>query len=294
MALDEGAVVHLVDVIAGQDDHQLGVAVGDVLQVLQHRVSRAAVPLPRSAAAQVWLEQRHAAAAAVEVPGTPDADVVDQRARRVLGQDRDVGEARVDRVAEGEVDDPVLAAEGDPGLGADLRQDREPLTLATGEDQGQDRLRHGLILARSRASARRATRRAAAGGWLSGVLSAASPNVRPGPGGARRPGSPARRRRSPRPRAATVGRSRAAARARATACSRASRARSGTTPGKPPPADALADADGSGVGVARISPQIGPPKPLLPFSGAIRSHTASGPSSPILPAFPLGPSWPLT
>ena len=52
----------------------------------------------------------------------------------------DVGQARVDHVREGEVDDPVLAAERDAGLGADLGQDRQPLTLAAGQDQGQDRV----------------------------------------------------------------------------------------------------------------------------------------------------------
>ena len=97
--LDEGAVVHLVDVVAGEDEDELRIAVVDEVEVLEHGVSGPAVPLARPAPADERLEQRHPAAAAVEVPRSADADVVDQRARRVLRQDADVGEAGVHRVA---------------------------------------------------------------------------------------------------------------------------------------------------------------------------------------------------
>ncbi len=142
MRLEEGAIVHLVDVVAGQDQHQLRIAIGDEVQVLQHGVGRAAVPVTRPAAADVGLQQRHAAVAAVEVPRATDADVVHQRARGVLGQHGHVGEAGVHRVRQGEVDDPVLAAERDARLGAHLGEHGQPLTLAPGQDQGQDRCRH--------------------------------------------------------------------------------------------------------------------------------------------------------
>jgi hypothetical protein len=56
----------------------------------------------------------------------------------------------------------------------------------------------------------------------------------------------------------------------------------------------LPDGDGSGVGVARISPQIGPPKPLLPRKGPISNQTLSGPSMVIWFDAPLGPSCPFT
>jgi hypothetical protein len=73
--------------------------------------------------------------------------VVDQGARRVLRQDADVRQAGVHRVAEREVDDPVLATERDTWLRAHLRQDAEPLALAASEDECQDRGGHGPILA---------------------------------------------------------------------------------------------------------------------------------------------------
>ena len=145
--LDEGPVVHLVDVVPGEDEDELRVAVVDEVEVLEHGVSGPAIPLARSTALDERLEQRHPAAAPVEVPGPADADVVDQGARRVLRQDADVGQAGVHRVAEGEVDDPVLATERDSRLRAHLRQDAEPLALATREDERQDRGGHGPILA---------------------------------------------------------------------------------------------------------------------------------------------------
>ena len=67
-------------------------------------------------------------------------------------------EPRVDRIRESEVDDPVLPAEWNTGLGTDLGQDREPLTLSAGQDQSQDRLRHAVILALAQESRRRRSR----------------------------------------------------------------------------------------------------------------------------------------
>ena len=72
--------------------------------------------------------------------GRPEPDVVVERARVVLGQDDDVVDARVHAVRQREVDDPVLAAERDRGLGAHRRQDREALALAAREDDGDHRL----------------------------------------------------------------------------------------------------------------------------------------------------------
>ena len=82
---------------------------------------------------------------AVEVPRPARADVVVERARVVLRQHDDVVDVRVDAVAEREVDDPVLAGERHRGLGADARQDRQPLPFPAGEDDGSDPL-HGAML----------------------------------------------------------------------------------------------------------------------------------------------------
>ena len=113
---DERLVVHLVDVVAGEDEDDVARLLADHLDVLEHRVRRAAVPLGRSAARDVRLQQADAALVAVEIPRPAGADVVVQRARVVLRQDEDVVDLGVDAVRESEVDDPVLAGEGTAGL----------------------------------------------------------------------------------------------------------------------------------------------------------------------------------
>ena len=145
---DERLVVHLVDVVAGQDEHDVAGLLADRLEVDEHCVRRAAVPLGRSAARDVRLEQANAALVAVEVPRPASADVVVQRARVVLRQDEDVVDLRIDAVRQGEVDDPVLARERNGRLGPDGGQDRQPLPLATGKDDGCDRL-HAQMLHRA-------------------------------------------------------------------------------------------------------------------------------------------------
>ncbi len=118
MELDEGPIVHLVDVIAGQHEHELGVTILDEVEVLEHGIGRASVPVARPSTPDEGLEQADPTAASVEIPRTTQTDVSDQRSRRVLGQHRHVGQAGVHRVREGEIDDPVLAPERDAGLGA--------------------------------------------------------------------------------------------------------------------------------------------------------------------------------
>ena len=117
----------------------------DHVEVLEHRVGGPAIPLGDPPPGDVRLEQLHAAGVAVEVPRPPEADVIVQRAGVVLGQDDDVVDVGVDAVRQGEVDDPVLAAERHRGLGPNGREDREALTFAAGEDHGHRPL-HGRML----------------------------------------------------------------------------------------------------------------------------------------------------
>ena len=191
----------------------------------------------RPPATDVRLQQRHAAVAAVQVPGTADADVIHQRARGVLGQHRHVGEPGVDGVREREVDDPVLAAERDARLGAHLGQHRQPLALAPGQDQGQDRCRHA-----SDSPMRRAPRRSLA---VSGDVAApawrrSAPARRPSTG--RRPGTGCRGRP-----AAACRRSRRSTPRRwsAPGCTGCSRCR-GSRPRSPGPPDGSASCSGLG------------------------------------------------
>jgi hypothetical protein len=68
--------------------------------------------------AEVWLEDDHAAVCAVEIPRPPVADVVVEGVRLVLGQDGHIVQPGIDTVAEGEVDDAILAGAGSRRLWA--------------------------------------------------------------------------------------------------------------------------------------------------------------------------------
>jgi hypothetical protein len=74
---DELVIVHLVDVVAGEDEHQLGTRLLEEVDVLGDGIGRAAVPVA-AVAAEVRLQQRHATPLTVEVPRAADPDVVVQ------------------------------------------------------------------------------------------------------------------------------------------------------------------------------------------------------------------------
>src|SRR6266542_2685276 len=123
--------------VACQDQQRIGFPVGPGWQVLVHGVGGAAVPVG-AFAAQIGLQQAYAAAHAVEVPWPTDADVVVQAVGSVLREDRDAIDAGVDAVRQGEVDDAVLACEGNGWLRALRREHTQPFALATGEDDRHD------------------------------------------------------------------------------------------------------------------------------------------------------------
>ena len=131
---DERRVVHLVDVVAREDEDRLRVRVLQDAAVAEDRVGRPAVPLRDATPGDVGLEELDAPLRPIEVPRPPHADVVVERSRVVLGEDDDVVDVGVHAVREREVDDPVLPAERDGRLRPHGREDGEPLALAAGED----------------------------------------------------------------------------------------------------------------------------------------------------------------
>jgi len=129
---DHRAVIHLVDVIAGQHQHVLGAVREDEIDVLVHRIRRAAIP----DGSQLLLRRHHLdelpELAAQIAPAV--VHVLDQRLRLVLREDRDLADAGVHAVGEHEVDDAELAAEGGGGLGAVLGEIAQALAAAAGHD----------------------------------------------------------------------------------------------------------------------------------------------------------------
>src|SRR4051794_15819484 len=73
----------------------------------------------------------------------------------VLREDDDLAQARVDEVRQREVDEPVVAAERDGGLGAVRRQRRKALALSAREHHPEDARRgHGANPTRGRVDTR--------------------------------------------------------------------------------------------------------------------------------------------
>ena len=131
MEAQHARVVHLVDVIARQHDEVARILADDRVEVLVHRVGRALVPvlahplLRRQNLDELTELLRH------DVPAHPDVAV--ERERLVLRGDEDAAQAGVDAVAQGEIDDPVRAAEVDRRLGPILGKRIQALAGTTGE-----------------------------------------------------------------------------------------------------------------------------------------------------------------
>ena len=135
-------VVHLVDMVAGQHDHvQRRVALDDV-DVLIDGVGGAEIPdRLRNALRRRQDVEALVALWAEEVPAA--LQVADQAVRLVLRRHRDAANAGIERVRQGEVDDPRFAAEIDGGFGAPIGQLHQPTASPSGEHVGHGVARVG-------------------------------------------------------------------------------------------------------------------------------------------------------
>ena len=91
------SVIHLVDVVAREDEHILGVVHVDKADVLEDGVGRALIPR-RAARALIRRQDVHAAVRAVEIPRLARADVAVELQRAVLRQNADGVDASVGAV----------------------------------------------------------------------------------------------------------------------------------------------------------------------------------------------------
>ena len=113
-------VIHLVDVVARQDDQVARVLAQDRVEVLIDRVGRALIPV--LADALLRRQDLDELAELVGDDAPAHADVAVERQRLVLRRDEDPPQSGIDAVAEREIDDPVRPAEIDRRLRALLRQ----------------------------------------------------------------------------------------------------------------------------------------------------------------------------
>ena len=122
--------------VAGQDYHIVGIKAIDEVDVLVDGVGGAFVPAGLLVVTLVGGQNLGAAVGLVQTPGLAVADVLIQLQRLILGQNADGVNAGVDTVGQGEVDDAVLAAEGNRRLGGLPGQDMQAAALAAGQQHG--------------------------------------------------------------------------------------------------------------------------------------------------------------
>ena len=125
-------VVHLVDMVAGEDQHVVRLIAIDEANVLIDGVGRALVPFGVFTLG-VGRQDLYAAVRAVQAPRLAVADVLVQLQRLILGQDADGIDLGVDAVGKREINDAVFAAERHGGLRRVLRQDHQTAALASGQ-----------------------------------------------------------------------------------------------------------------------------------------------------------------
>src|SRR6266851_965502 len=129
--LKHAAVIHFIDVIAGEDEDEFGAFAADRIDVLVDGVGGALIPLLRDA--HLRREDFDVIAEAGE-GGPAGADVTVKAKRLVLSEDENPAEIRIDAIGERDVDDAVECAERNGRLGAVASQRPEAFALAPGKE----------------------------------------------------------------------------------------------------------------------------------------------------------------
>src|SRR6266481_2498464 len=130
MPLKHLGVIHLIDVIAGENEDEFGALAADRVDVLVDSVGGALIPLLRDA--HLRREDLDVITKARE--GRPArADVAVQAERFVLGEDENAAEIRIDAVRKRDVNNAVESAERNSRLGAVAGERPEAFALASGK-----------------------------------------------------------------------------------------------------------------------------------------------------------------
>jgi hypothetical protein len=128
-------VVHLVYVVARQNDDVLWALLHDRVHVLVHGISGALIPV----LADAFLRRKNLdeLSELLRHDAPAHADVAIQRERLVLRRDEDAMQPGVDAVAQGEIDDAVRPAEKYGRFRAVARQRVQALTCTACEQNDQ-------------------------------------------------------------------------------------------------------------------------------------------------------------
>jgi len=109
-------IVHLIDMVAGQDQHIIRIVLVDEVDVLIDGVGRPLEPGAHVPLLHIGGQHMQSAVGAVQVPGLSVAQVGVELQRLILGQHAHRVDTGVDTVGQGKVDDAVLPAEGYRGF----------------------------------------------------------------------------------------------------------------------------------------------------------------------------------
>ena len=128
-------VVHLIDVVSGENQDVIRMIRVDVLDVLVDCIGRAGIPVT-AFCTLIGREQRHAADRAIQIPRNSDSDMRIETQGLVLGQYAHCVHAGIDAIAQREVNDTILPAEGNRRFCNRLGQDAQTASLTTRQQHG--------------------------------------------------------------------------------------------------------------------------------------------------------------
>ena len=116
MVIQHHFIIHLIDVIAGQDQYILRMKRLHIVQILVDRIRSTRIPLA-VIAFLVRRKNRDSSEITVQIPRNTNPDMRIQPQRLVLGQYPDSIDSRVDTVTERKVYNPIFASKSNCRLG---------------------------------------------------------------------------------------------------------------------------------------------------------------------------------
>ncbi len=136
------SVVHLINVVTGQNQHIVGIVLVDEVDILIDGIGRTLEPGAHVALLHIGGQNMQTTVGTVQIPGLSVAQIGVQLQRLILGQHADRVNAGIDAVGQWKVDDAVLPAEGDGGLGHMAGQSVQARSLSAGQQHGNHFLFH--------------------------------------------------------------------------------------------------------------------------------------------------------
>ncbi|MNI56686.1 hypothetical protein D3C73_1117050 [compost metagenome] len=130
MVLQHGVIIHLVDMVTGQNQHMLRIKLIHKFQIAVNRVCRP--PVPAATVLPFMRRQyEYPAILAVQVPIAAYPNVRMQHKRLILRQHAHGINPGIGAIAQREINNPVGSPKINSGLGKRFRQPLQPFPLAS-------------------------------------------------------------------------------------------------------------------------------------------------------------------